>query len=240
MRRLLLFSLSIRNDRIRILLALGFAMASSLACADKGLNLAGFEFAKDNSYFYLGGIQAASNALGAGLAYRAWLDVGTYQYDKSGSPIDARYWRVSGAAGYQSAGERGWWAGYVGAAYQQTSLSPDDPENASRGGKVNPFVQLEGETQLAPDLRALLGASYTFGREAYWLRGRIFKSIGASRRIGAELVLHGDPDYDAAQLGGLFVLPLDGKTMTIFKAGIRTATGSASSPYGGLEFTRSF
>lgn len=224
----------------RALVAVGFAIVSSWASADRGLNLAGFEFAKDNTYLYLGGIQSASGLLGTGLAYRAWLDAGSYLYEKSGTKIDARYWRMSGAAGYQSGGERGGWAGYVGAAYQQTALSPDDPDNANRGGKISPFVQLEAETQLAPGLSALLGTSYSFGRNAYWLRGRIFKSIRETRRIGAEIVVHGDSDYRASQLGGLFVLPLDGKTVTVFKAGIRAASGSDSSPYGGLEFTRPF
>lgn len=213
---------------------------SSVAGAQQGLGLAGFEIANHNSYLYLGGIRSASALLGNGLAYRAWLDAGTYRYEKSGSQIDARYWRASAAAGYQNAGERGWWAGYLGAGYQQTSLSPDDPGNASRGGKINPFLQLEGETQLAPDLTANLASSYTFGREAYWLRGRIFKSLDASRRVGAEMILHGDADYQATQVGGLFVVPFDRKVMTIIKAGVRTGSGTSSTPYGGIEFTKPF
>ncbi|WP_126445160.1 cellulose biosynthesis protein BcsS [Sulfuricystis multivorans] len=231
--------LSFHNRFVRLVPAVCLFF-SSWAGAQQGLGLAGFEIANHNSYLYLGGIQSASASLGSGLAYRTWLDAGTYRYEKSGTQIDARYWRASAAAGYQNAGERGWWAGYLGAGYQQTSLSPDDPENASRGGKIKPFLQLEGETQLAPTLTANLASSYTFGSNAYWLRGRVFKSLYASRRVGAEMILHGDPDYQATQIGGLFVVPLDRNVMTIIKAGIRTGSGTSSTPYGGLEFTKPF
>jgi len=237
----LLYRICRKRYRVRHLVwALFFLISPLPAAADRGLNLAGMEFAKENAYFYLGRIQSAGDSLGKGLVYRAWLDGGGYQYDKSNRTIEARYWRISGAMGYQHSSHDSWWVGYLGFAHQNTSLSPDDPESSSRGGKTNAFLQLEGETQLAPHWSVNGSASYTLGRNAYWLRGRVFKSFDNSRRVGGEVVVHGDPDYRVTQVGGLFEIPLARSNKTLFKAGIRTSTGESASAYGGIEFTQSF
>lgn len=44
---------------------------------------------------------------------------------------------------------------------------------------------------------------YVFGKESYWMRGRVLYKMSGRISTGLEMITQGDPDYSAAQPGWL-------------------------------------
>ena len=105
----------------------------------------------------------------------------------------------------------------------------------ARGSNTNLRLQVEGETDLAADLRLNANASYLFGLDAYWTRLRLFYPLGRGLRIGPEVIRQGDEDYQAGQIG----LVLDGLRLEqanlAVKAGVSRLEGEGSTGYVGFE-----
>lgn len=170
---------------------------------------------------------------------RLWLDHTRFEYDKDQVTIGARADGVDVALGLAGAGGTSWWAAYLGARHEHTDLSPDDRGNDSRGSQVWAKLQAETERDIGATGRWRLnaGAAYVFGAEKYWLRGRFFQPLANRSLRGAELVLHGGPDYATSQLGGLYALPLGAGSSMLFKGGLRHDRNGGSGGYAGVEFS---
>ena len=55
--------------------------------------------------------------------------------------------------------------------------------------------------------------------------------------LGVELLRHGGPDYTATQMGGLYALPLGGRSAALIKGGLRHDEGSGTGGYAGVELS---
>ncbi|MCZ2172941.1 MAG: cellulose biosynthesis protein BcsS [Burkholderiales bacterium] len=167
---------------------------------------------------------------------RLWLDETRYRYDKNGATVRAQERGAEAAAGLGGAGDNSWWAAYLGLRYDHAELSPDDRANDSRGGHLRTKLQAESE-QGVGNWRANLGAAYVFGADKYWLRGRMMYPLAPYSLLGVELLRHGGPDYTATQLGGVFSLPLGGRSTALVKGGLRHDENRGSGGYAGIELS---
>jgi len=125
--------------------------------------------------------------------------------------------------------------------YRDTHLSPDDPTSKARGGKVRGKVQLEGETPLSASWRINGNASYVFGQQNYWVRGRLLYRLAGGISTGPELLTQGDPDYKVNQVGWVVVGLRPAPDVDLgLKLGAKKLRGESTRPYLGIEASHPF
>ena len=211
--------------------------ASGTAWGGDAVWLAGGEVGRDAAYAYAGVVAplGAGSRLGDGWFQRYWVDWLGYTYDTEAGEVEARAPGGEVALGYQWPVGGGGVELSAGAVYRNTALDPPGAESAVAGARWGGKLQGAGWVSRGPwHLRTI--ASYVFGTDAYWGRARAFRGSGPALWPGAEVVVLGDPEYDAVQLGGLLGrLPLgSGRSLTL-KAGVRLDSEDGGTPYGGLE-----
>ena len=214
------------------------ALWSMPAWAQEGIVLSGVEASRDNQYAYLGVVMPLSGQrLGQGFVQRYWLDYTGYSYEKQPQTIDSAVTAVEAALGYQQSNANSWWAGYLGAHYSDTRLSPNDPDNTNQGRQWHARLQLEGETDVAAGWRGNGIASYLIGDFNYWARLRLQTTLGNQLHIGPELVVQGDSYYDAYELGVFVGNIMLGETSALtLKGGVSQSSNESASLYLGAEF----
>jgi hypothetical protein len=135
---------------------------------------------------------------------RYWIDYNSYRYEQTPTQdIDAKVGGVEALLGYQGSDDTSWWGAYFGVRHAHTSLSPDDPNNDSRGGKTRAKIQLEGETALGGDWRLNGIVSHLFGNGDYYLRLRAMDTLHNGLKLGPEVIFQGDSTYRATKLGAV-------------------------------------
>ena len=199
--------------------------------------LSGTEFSSETAYAYVGRVTPLpGSALGNGWVTRLWVDWSRYRYEKDGQVYRVDAPGAEAAIGYQQAQADHWWSAMTGLAYRHSSIAPDDPSSAVRGGKVRMKFQVEGEQSVQRQWKVGATANYVAGQRAYWVRGRVVRLLG-EQGIGVESIVHGDPDYRAYQFGVLWNGIKTGAGGEIgFKIGGRHVEGLSTRPYIGIEF----
>ena len=215
------------------------------AGASGWLGLTGVELgANRNTYAFAGAIAplTPNTVLGQGWVQRYWLDWLEYRFDSGGEEVRAQAPGVSALFGYQRGNSGGFWAGYAGVGYRNTTLKPDRPNAEVRGGQS--ALQLLGEMdrRFAQKWRFAGAVQLALGPDSYWTRAKfLHKSSTAAFWRGVEVVFQGDPDYHATKVG----LVLDewgvGRSITAnFKLGVNKTKGLKTGGYAGIEFVGSF
>jgi hypothetical protein len=217
----------------------------SSACATEWLGLTGAELgANHNIYAFAGAIAplTPNTGLGQGWVQRYWLDWLEYRYDSDGEEISAQAPGVSALLGYQRSDSRGFWAGYAGVGYRNTTLTPDRPDAEVRGPQTSLQLLGEMDRRFAQSWRFAGAAQVSFGRDSYWTRAKFLHNAStASYWQGVEVIFQGDPDYHATKVG----LVLDewgvGKGVSAnFKLGANKTKGLKTGGYVGIEFVGIF
>ena len=220
--------------------ALLVIVASAAHADDRLWILTGDVYKED---YYLGGLIIpfwGNNHLGQGWVQRYWLDTFSYTYDAGGRDIDATIFGAEAMVGYQTSRPGLSGAIYFGVRYSNTHLSPDDPNGALRGEQFRPKAQIEGETQLSSSWRANGIVAYTLILDGYWARARFLYGLSGNKFIGPEVVVQGDPNYNAQKLGVAYGgFEIASKVFLTLKAGYRFQSG-ADSPYVGAELVGEF
>jgi hypothetical protein len=217
-------------------------VVAAAACADDRLWIVTGDVYKDDYYLGGGVIMPfwGNNHLGQGWVQRYWLDTFSYTYDAGGRDIDADVFGAEAMVGYQASRPGLSGAVYFGVRYSHAHLSPDDPNGALRGDQFWPKAQVEGEAQLSPSWRANGIIAYTMILDGYWTRLRLLYGLSGSKFIGPEIVVQGDPNYNAQKLGVAFGgLEIASKVFLTLKAGYRFQS-HADSPYVGAELVGEF
>jgi len=76
--------------------------------------------------------------------------------------------------------------------------------------------------------------------DGYWARARLLYGLSGTKFIGPELVVQGDPNYNAQKIGVAFGgFQLGQKTFLTLKGGYRFQSG-ADGPYVGAELVGEF
>lgn len=224
---------------LRLLFASLTSVAMASAGAQKGVVLTGMEASRDNHYAYLGTVLPLSGQhLGQGFVQRYWLDYVAYRYEKTpAEEIDATVSAVEAALGYQKSSARGWWGAYLGARYANTRLSPRDPDNNDRGGRLRAKLQVEGEKEVGAGWRVNGIASHLLGDANYWTRLRLQTTLRNQWHIGPEMIAQGDSNYSAYKVGAfLGNIKLGAPSALTLKAGVSKPEDDSASLYAGAEF----
>lgn len=200
--------------------------------------LLGAEGGGKYSYAYLGYMAPLQLDAEGEYYQRYWVDWVDYKYSSEGTEVHAR------APGAEAVyGKRVYHQGqrnvtvFVGVSYRDTNVDPDDIDVDVSGRQIGAKLQLEADSD-GPRYRLEGIASYIAGLDTYWTRGRIWKSSRSANGIGygSELVLQGDSEYFAAQLGVLVGNLRFGESgRWLFKAGVRHVKDQGEYGYVGLE-----
>lgn len=224
---------------LRFLLVGLASAAMTPAWSQEGVALAGVETSRDNQYAYLGAVlPLAGQHLGQGFVQRYWLDYVAYRYEKTPlQEIETRVSAVEAALGYQQSSASGWWGTYLGARYANTRLSPSDPDNDDRGGRLRAKLQFEGETEVGAGWRVNGIASHLVGDVNYWARLRLQTTLRNQWHIGPEVIGQGDSNYSAYKVG-VFLgnIKLGAFSALTLKAGVSKPEDDSASLYAGAEF----
>lgn len=224
---------------LRLLFASLASVAMTSAWAQKGVVLTGMEASRDNQYAYLGTVLPLSGQhLGHGFVQRYWLDYVAYRYEKTPvEEIDTTVSSVEAALGYQQSNAVGWWGAYLGARYANTRLSPSDPDNDDRGGRLRAKLQVEGEREVGAGWRVSGIASHLLGDATYWTRLRLQTTLRNQWHIGPEVIAQGDSNYSAYKVG-VFLgnIKLGASSALTLKAGVSKPEDDSTSLYVGAEF----
>jgi hypothetical protein len=216
--------------------ALTLVLAFGLAQAAESLFITGAEYSEDNQYAFIGTIVPfKGSSLGNGWVQRYWLEWLRYKFSHNGE-VEARSPGVEAALGYQKAYTSGYWSAYAGIYYRDVEHSPETEEPRVRGSMTRLRMGLGAEEELGRLWRVDGIASYVFVQEAFWMRGRLLRSIRGPLSAGAEAIFQGDPDYQGTKLGAVITgfEPFRRASLEL-KAGVGKIEQRASKPYVGVE-----
>jgi hypothetical protein len=140
--------------------------------------------------------------LGSGLAVRASVNAGRYQYDANGLEFDATYRGAEAALVYQESGRWGWANFSAGPRVSKLKLSPKDTANSRVGSPLDFGAQVDGALELKKWRLNWLG-SVTLDDKAYLTQLAIGRMVEESRqtRLGAEAAVQGDGRYTKVSTG---------------------------------------
>ena len=212
------------------------------ASASDALPLGGVEGGHATSYAYLGTIlPTPGSELGNGIVQKYWIDRLTYSYKSNNQDVDASAYGLEGAVGYQKVGSGGWGGAYLGLRYQDTKLSPDNPDSQVRGGQFRVKAQLEGQQDFSGGWRVGALTSYVFGNRSYWARLQLQHRLPNGWYLGPEVVAQGDPDYRGrAAAAALSGIPIGEKTFLGFRVGAKKIAGESREVFGAVELGTSY
>jgi len=201
---------------------------------------------KEDAYFLYGGAVHALNGdlASEGYLLRGFVGFGEYDYRNSGiagGKVDGDIVSLDASVGYQIFVDNMRLTGYVGVAFENNDLSPNDPGNSTRGDEVG--VKLQGEIAsvgLAPWHWSAL-ASYGSANDSYWARVRVGYEV-TQFIIGPEGLLMGNDEYDGQRIGGFITLPQLGAVSVSLSGGYADVDGTQgdSSAYGSVDFSTAF
>ncbi len=180
-----------------------FASYPAAAQTYHGVAFAGASAGLNDAGGYAGAVVALpQNQLGSGLALRASVNAGQYQYDANGLEVDANYRGAEAALVYQYSGRWGWANFSAGPRLSKLELSPKDPANSRRGTHADVGMQVDGALELKKWRLSWLG-SVTLNDKAYLTQLAVGRIVEESRqtRLGAEAAIHGDDRYFKVSTG---------------------------------------
>ncbi len=225
------------NRLLRLLLAGTVVLIPGIGSASDNLFLTGAEVTDASaSYLYLGtSLPLPDSSLAKGYVFHLWVDYLTYSYEVSPVDIDAEVNSLSASLGYHDSGADFWWNARAGLIQSNTRLSPNDPSNESSGKQTGVKLQLEGERQLSADDKINGNLAFVSRRAAYWSRVRYLMKNDDDNYHGPELIVQGDENYEALQLGWVLTqVPLGGGWDFGVKGGARLENSDIAA-YAGVE-----
>ena len=222
--------------------AIGLPTAPARA-ADQPLLLGGTQWSPNSTYSYLGAIlPLAPGTLGQGFFQRYWVDYLTYHYSGPSALgiIQATSPGVQVALGYQWSGTGYYAALSLGGGYRYVHLNPYDATATIKGNIWSLIPEFEAGYDFTPYLQGNLIASYAFGPRQYWGRLRLGWRPDRLFRVGPEVILQGNPDYDAQQAGLFVGTDLGGGWGMEVDGGVQFSRNLARTGYAGLALSKSF
>lgn len=217
-----------------------FAVAMPAAAQDTGVVYAGGS-AGDGVNAYAGGVIALPGGrLGEGLAVRAGVSGGDYNYEANGQTIDARYIGGEVALVYQTSGDWGWANFSAGPRVTDTSLKPNDPGNKLRGTRFDLAMQTDGA--LGNAWRLTWFGSLGVDAHSYIAQTRFGPLVdaGSDTRLGIEGGIQGDRTYTRKSAGVFASTRLSGPWQGLVSAGFSDQAGRGSKAYATLSVSRVF
>ena len=199
----------------------------------RGVGFAGGTLGPNESAAYTGAVVALPGGeLGRGVAVRASLNGGRYEYVANGLKVDADYRGAEAALVYQMSGRWGWANLSAGPRLTTLKLSPQDPSNNRRGTRLDLGLQLDGGLELHEWRVNWLSAVAVTDR-AYLTQlalGRMIRA-GSRTRLGAEASIQGDRRYVKVSAGSFASTPLGSNVEARVAAGLSDQKDRQVQPY---------
>lgn len=147
--------------------------------------------------------------LGRGVAVRASLNGGRYEYTADDFQVEANYRGAEAALVYQLSGQWGWANFSAGPRLTTLKLSPQDPNNDRQGTHLDLGLQLDGALELH-EWRVNWLSSVAVSDRAYLTQVGLGRLIIARTRtrLGAETSLQGDTRYAKISAGSFVSTPI--------------------------------
>lgn len=201
---------------------------------------------KEDAYFLYGGaVHALNGDLSAeGFLLRGFIGFGEYEYKNAavaGGEVNGDVVSMDASAGYQIFTGNMRLTGYVGLAFENNDLSPNDSGNSTRGDEVGIKLQAEiAGVGIAPWHWSAMG-SYGSANDSYWARLRVGHEFGQVI-VGPEGLLMGNNEYDGQRIGGFITLPQFGAVSISLSGGYADVDGTqgGDSVYGAIDFSTTF
>lgn len=190
---------------------------------------------------YVGGVVSLPGArLGNGLAVRAGVTGGDYNYEANGERIDAQYIGAEVALVYQVSSDWGWANVSAGPRVTDTSLKPNDPGNPLRGTTYDLALQTDGSVGSA--FRATWFGSLGVDKRAYITQLRLSPLIDGTTdmRLGVEGGVQGDRTYTRKSIGLFASRRLGDDWQGLISGGVTDQAGIGARAYGTLGVSRVF
>lgn len=199
----------------------------------RGVGFAGGALMGDDAGAYAGAVLALPGAeLGRGVAMRASLNAGRYEYLARAFEVEANYRGAEAALVYQVSGRWGWANFSAGPRLTKLELSPTDPANDRRGTRLDLGLQLDGALELKQWRLSWLGSLTTRDR-AYLTQlsaGRLLE-VKRQTRIGAEASIQGDERYSRLSAGTFASTRVGADLEGRIAAGLSEQKGRELQPY---------
>lgn len=227
------------NTRFLPLLAIAVTAHPALAASDlKGVWYAGATASHSPSTNAGLVYSLPGSFLGRGLAVRAGIGGGSYDYEAGARKIDARYATISTGLVYQTSGTWGWANLSAGPSVTRTRLSPTDLDNKSRGTRLDATAQIDGGFQgKSYDIRWI--GSAALRDRGYYARLQPGIRVNARTTAGVELGVQGGRTYQQ-QSYGLFASRKVGDVDLTANVGWVQQSAVKDRPFAGLALSRVF
>ena len=184
-------------------------------------------------------LAAPSGAIGHGLAVRASVYGGTYNYGANGQRIDAHFSGAELDALWQVSSNSFWMNTGPGVRYAHTTLSPIDPNNRRLGSKTELALTTDGG-KASGIWRADWYASYGTQLKDYQVRADLTHHVQGRWRVGAEAGVEGDPTYFIRRAGVFTGYALDKRSEVQVSGGWSDGAGRGQGGYMRLGIYRTF
>lgn len=230
-----------RMHLLRFLLCAAAAIpAGTVSAQDSGVVYTGVSVSEGYNVYAGSLLALPGEALGDGLAVRAGVSGGRYEYDAAGAEIEADYITGDLALVYQTSGPWGWANFSVGPRITDTTLTPADPENERAGTRVDLAIQTDGTVGQRWRLE-WFGSVGAFD-QAYFTEVRFGPEIeGASgTRIGVEAGVQGDDFYSSRKIGAFASTRLGEGWEGRVSGGASELEDRSAQPYGSLSVSKVF
>lgn len=225
-------------------------LAPDLAAADwtGGADVFAGVDATDSAVFSYGGVTLAPGSLDRdGLRLRLYAGAGQYTYQ---SRVESGYGLVAfnrRADVVQAEALAGWQFSngpvtarlFTGIAYEEQTITPDDPENTLAGAHVGAKVALETWFDLAPWAWVSADASYATTTDAYSGAFKMGLTPWPWLSLGPEAAAFGNEEFDGHRLGGFARWHCGGCDVTV-SGGVSGDYDDDTGAYGALSFYRRF
>jgi len=220
-----------------------FALAQ-VATAET-LLLGGFSGSEDSNYGYIGAVIPVNSTLGdEGFRVRLWGEYQEYDYDGNigGTPtsFDADGFGGNFSVGYQWNFQSTTIAAYAGVALRDIDISPTDPSSDTEDDDVGARFQLEIYPQLSSNIDAALIGTYTAVFDSYWVRLRPGYKLPNGLKIGPEITVLGDDNFDKQKYGAFLSGIKLGNVKVGINAGYEDDDDDDGSAYGGISLSTVF
>ncbi len=202
----------------------------------------------DSAMFSYGGLTLAPSGLDSnGLRVRFYAGSGNYTYTTARGTPDGLVSVHRRADILQAEALIGWQVSigattaklFGGIAYEEQTISPDDPENALAGERFGAKLALETWVDLARWAWLSVDASYATSFDAYSGTARLGLKPHTDLSLGPEARAFGDREFDGHRLGGFARWHCGGCDVTI-SGGVAGDYDAQTGAYGALSFYRSF
>lgn len=145
---------------------------------------------------YLGRIAPLpGKSLSDGMSYSVFVNYVSYNYNSGAQAIQGTAKGVKFSIGQEFRRDAGSLSLSLGAAQSNTTLTPDDPGNSSRGSSVHPVGEFVWQSNSDAAWRSAAYAQYVFGARSNIANAFLGRRLANGIAIGPQISSNGDPNY---------------------------------------------